>query len=115
MPGALHVCAEPGCAELCRGTYCEQHAKPSRVRAPDTRASANARGYDYKWQKTRAAFLKAYPWCMALGCGERATVVDHITPLAQGGPTEWSNLEALCKRHHDQKTRAENRKGRYGS
>ena len=104
MPKPLHVCAEPGCAELCRGTYCEQHAKPSRVRAPDTRASANARGYDYEWQKTRAAFLKAYPYCMWPGCTKAATDVDHVKPLAKGGTSDWDNLASYCHSHHSKKT-----------
>lgn len=105
----LHVCAEPGCPELCQGAYCEKHAKPSKVRAPDTRASANARGYDYQWRKVRAGFLKAHPWCMADGCGELASEVDHIVPLAQWGTSEWANLQALCKHHHSRKTASEER------
>ena len=104
MPGALHVCAEPGCAELTAGTYCEQHAKPSRARAPDTRPSPTARGYGYDWQKTRAKFLKAYPWCMWPGCTKPATEVDHVTALAQGGASDWDNLQSLCKQHHSMKT-----------
>jgi len=109
----LHVCAEPECAELCAGTYCVQHTRAERYvqREPDTRPTANARGYDYQWQQTREAFLRRYPWCMAEGCGERATVADHIIPRAQGGTSDWENLQALCKAHHDRKTRAENSAG----
>lgn len=105
----LHVCADPGCAELCSGTYCEKHARPKRqwTRRPDTRPSANARGYDYDWRKTRAAFLKAHPWCMADECTEKATDVDHIMPRAKGGTDEWDNLQALCHSHHSSKTARE--------
>ena len=36
--------------------------------------------------------------------------LDHIKPLAEGGTNDRSNLQGLCGRHHDEKTRAENRK-----
>lgn len=104
MPKPLHVCAEPGCAELCAGTYCEQHARPERKRAPDNRAGSTARGYGYEWQKIRAAFLKAYPWCMAAGCTKPATDVDHVKPLAKGGTSDWENLASYCHSHHSKKT-----------
>jgi 5-methylcytosine-specific restriction protein A len=104
MPRPLHVCAEPGCSELCAGTYCEQHARPKTPRARDTRGSSTARGYGYQWQQTRAAFLKAYPWCMAAGCTKPATDVDHVTALAKGGTSDWDNLQALCHEHHSRKT-----------
>ena len=41
---------------------------------------------------------------MAPGCTERATEVDHIVPLRQGGTSEADNLQTLCKRHHSRKT-----------
>lgn len=111
MPKPLHVCAEPGCSELCAGTYCAQHERPTkRVRGVDVRPGSTARGYDYKWQKTRAAFLKAYPWCMWPGCTRKATDVDHITPRAQGGGDDWENLQALCHEHHSVKTARHDRK-----
>lgn len=34
--------------------------------------------------------------CMYDGCASRATTVDHITPVCQGGQTSWQNLVACC-------------------
>lgn len=99
----LHVCAEPGCAELTTGAYCEKHAR-TKAHAPDERGGSTARGYGYAWQQKRAKFLKAYPWCMWPGCTRKATDVDHIIPRAQGGGDDWENLQALCHAHHSVKT-----------
>lgn len=89
-------CSKPGCP----------HRKPCPVhkaqRSPDPRPSASERGYDQKWRRIRAAFLKKYSACAV--CGAEATEVDHITPLKDGGTNEWSNLQPLCKSHHSQKT-----------
>lgn len=89
-------CSQPGCP----------HRKPCPVhraqRARDTRPSAARRGYDGKWRQIRAAFLKRYPDCVV--CGEPAQEVDHIVALEAGGSNEWSNLQAMCKSHHSQKT-----------
>jgi 5-methylcytosine-specific restriction enzyme A len=40
-------------------------------------------------------------------CGERATEVDHVTPLADGGRDIDSNKQALCEPCHTNKTQAE--------
>jgi len=89
-------CSKPGCP----------HRKPCPVhkaqRSPDTRPSAAARGYDQKWRRIRAAFLKKYSVCVV--CGNQAMEVDHIMPLEAGGTNDWDNLQALCKRCHSQKT-----------
>ncbi len=34
--------------------------------------------------------------CMYDGCPNRATTVDHVVPLCQGGQTTWQNLVACC-------------------
>lgn len=39
-------------------------------------------------------------------CAENSET-DHITPLEQGGDNEYDNLQQLCKKCHDQKTRKE--------
>lgn len=100
-------CRFAGCPRRARrgARYCDLHARGERGgRKPDERPSASARGYDRKWQRVRAAFLKAHPECSVGGCGERATEVDHVVPLSEGGTHQWSNLEAYCKSHHSQKT-----------
>lgn len=67
------------------------------------RPSAAARGYDADWRRVRGAFLKAHPACCV--CGAPATEVDHIVPIADGGPRlSWSNLRPMCRTHHSQRT-----------
>lgn len=31
-------------------------------------------------------------------CGDEATHIDHIIPLAKNGPHTWENIEMVCKR-----------------
>lgn len=70
------------------------------------RRSANARGYNYRWQKYRAKYLKEHPlcvFCSRLGKVLGATVVDHIKPHRGDSKLFWDkkNHQALCKPCHD--------------
>ena len=68
------------------------------------RPNAAARGYDTRWQNTRAAYLAAHPACVT--CGQPARHVDHIDgagPLAPNGH-DWTNLQSLCHPCHSRKT-----------
>ena len=76
----------------------------------EERESAAKRGYDRKWRKFRIQYLAENPFCA--GCGEMATVVDHIhpKPTQERGEDvmfDLENLQPLCKRCHDIKTRSE--------
>jgi len=57
--------------------------------------------YDAAWRKVRALVLRRDGWLCQLrlpGCKTRASQVDHIIPLADGGPRlDPSNLRAACK------------------
>ena len=54
----------------------------------------------------RSAVLAFSPLCAA--CGEAASEVDHIVPLAQGGrEMDWTNVQPLCGACHAAKTAAE--------
>jgi len=102
----LSPCAVPGCPEpAVSGGRCAAHQRAVRRQQVDDRPSASARGYGYRWSKTRAAFLRRNPECVA--CGAPATDVDHILPKAQGGSDDWSNLRALCHSCHSKRTRAQ--------
>lgn len=71
------------------------------------RGTAAERGYGYKWQKVRAAFLaQCGHQCSVRGCTEQATIVDHIEPHRGDINKFWdaSNWQAMCKHHHDAKT-----------
>lgn len=81
-------------------------AKP----APDAdRPSAAARGYGWRWHRTRLVKLALMPLCQ--DCHDRgevngATEVDHIDGLGPLGPRghDLDNLRSLCKSCHSKKT-----------
>lgn len=86
--------------------------------------SSNERGYGYRWQKERAAYLQEHPFCVhclraagihaasieaiILACADKAvplpyaTVVDHRTPHRGDQALFWErgNWQPLCARHH---------------
>jgi 5-methylcytosine-specific restriction enzyme A len=75
-------------------------------------------GSTTKWRKARAAFLAANPLCHECLRRNRtaaATIVDHITPIAEGG-SMWNrrNWQSLCQSCSDAKTAQENTKRRTG-
>ncbi len=108
-------------------------AKPAGSwRQPD--ASSTQRGYGYKWQKARAEYLAANPWCVyclakrgitttnpehqleqALASGgmpTRANVVDHRMPHRGDQKLFWDrkNWQGLCSPcHSSTKQREEQR------
>lgn len=70
------------------------------------RGSSSHRGYGYKWQKARAAYLKKHPLCVRcqqLGRTTAASVVDHIIPHRNDKALFWdkNNWQSLCKHCHD--------------
>lgn len=86
--------------EADRITWCPRH---QRLMCPvDHRPSAARRGYDSRWQRVRAAYLRNHPDCVA--CGASATDVDHILPLRSGGSHDLDNLRSLCHRCHSRRT-----------
>mgnify|MGYP007071604220 CR=1 FL=1 len=94
--------------------YSPAKYKPTRCKRPDLRPSANARGYDNRWQKARLSYLKRNPICVRCkdrGRAEAATVVDHITPHKGDARLFWdrSNWQPLCKACHDRKTASEDK------
>jgi len=56
-------------------------------------------GFGLFWQNIRRRILRKADFKCA-GCGENATTVHHILPMARGGTSEDSNLEPLCKSCH---------------
>ena len=74
--------------------YCGYDAK---------RGNTTQRGYGGRWQRFHKWYLAKHPLCKH--CGEVATEVDHIVPLAHGGAHySVSNSQALCRRCHRKKT-----------
>lgn len=73
------------------------------------RGNSTQRGYGYKWQKEREAWLSKNPLCV--NCEQEgrinpASEVDHITPHRGNQKLFWDrkNWQSLCKTHHSEKT-----------
>lgn len=67
--------------------------------------TAADRGYDHRWRKARAGFLRDNPlcvYCLREGRVEVATVVDHITAHRGDMRLFWdeANWQALCTSCH---------------
>jgi 5-methylcytosine-specific restriction protein A len=71
------------------------------------RPSARERGYNTRWQKARATYLRHNPLCVMCrkeGRVEPATVVDHIVPHKGDTTLFWDtegNWQAICAPHHN--------------
>lgn len=83
----------------------------SRVPLQQTAVGGTPRIRGRQWMKMKTDTLVASDhWCVAClaeGKHSIAVQVDHKTPLWQGGSNEPSNLQGLCKDHHDEKTARE--------
>lgn len=103
------------------------HSRLAVMQAGSWRTSAQTssqRGYGYRWQKERAAYLQQHPFCVyclraaginavsieaiIMACADKvvplpyAIVVDHRTPHRGDQALFWdrSNWQPLCARHH---------------
>lgn len=82
------------------------------------RRSAHQRGYTYRWQQARLAYLRDHPLCVqceASGIIRSATVVDHIQAHKNDRTLFWdrNNWQALCASCHSRKTAQQD--GGYGN
>ncbi|WP_081062549.1 HNH endonuclease [Burkholderia cepacia] len=97
--------------------------------------SSSARGYGYAWQKLRAEHLAKHPHCVfclremgmtgwspvdvVLACAERGiaepigVIGDHVVPHRGDRRLQFdpSNIQTLCKPHHDGEKQREERRG----
>lgn len=56
-----------------------------------------------QWRSLREARLELDGHrCVVPGCGQRATVVDHVVSRRAGGADVLWNLRSLCREHDDQ-------------
>lgn len=99
-----HPCQYPGCPNLTYGKYCEKHERmynsdyEKYERDPRTK-----KRYGRSWQRTRAAYAKAHPFCEQCLKEGRLTPVEqvhHKIPLSEGGTNDWDNLMSLCASCH---------------
>lgn len=96
---------------LCHMKGCNQPATyrgrcPTHSRTHEQDTHPNRHIYNSKrWQLLRRRVLFNQPLCH---CGHIATIVDHITPIQDGGqPYNTANLQPLCAHHHSIKTNQE--------
>lgn len=98
-------CRVPLCPGLTAGKYCDAHAhleKKAKREWDSLRGTATERGYDARWGRFRAMFLRKHPIC-GCGCGLPSQEIHHIVPIK--GPDdplfyEENNLLALTKSCH---------------
>lgn len=101
--------------------------------------SSTKRGYSYKWQKARAAYLVKHPFCayclrdagisyqqdavaIGLACATKgigqpyAQVVDHIDPHRGDMKVFWDSTrwQSLCTTHHSRDKQREEAAQRRG-
>lgn len=106
-------CSYPGCPKLVDGQYCEEHKKLSDSQYNKYGRNKIAQGFydSAEWKLTRKRKLTANPVCeecYSLGKITKATMVDHITPISQGGsPLGLDNLQSLCYQCHSTKSAKE--------
>lgn len=112
MPSrAPTACRRPGCGGLVRSGVCSRCGDLRAQRNAehdDRRGDATQRGYDARWRRVRHLHLLAEPLCRMCQQAGRITpavLVDHITPIRDGGARlDDDNLQSLCRRCHDEKT-----------
>lgn len=114
MPMSPPSLCTKGCGTLVYGGgQCPDCLRETRADRDRGRPSSAARGYDSKWQRTRAEFLADHTTCECAECEllpywnrPAATDVDHIDGLGPKGPRghDFSNLQALTHGHHSRKT-----------
>ncbi|MVB12344.1 hypothetical protein CAFE_30770 [Caprobacter fermentans] len=85
--------------------YCDEHQALARER----RGSARKRGYDTRWEKFRARYLREHPLCVDCEAEHRltpSTEVHHIHRLRDYPELKYaeSNLMALCHQCHSKRT-----------
>ncbi len=118
----LRPCNKPGCGQLTRDGYCEQHktAKAEHNRYYDKyhRSDRNQQFYhSAAWKRARELIrIRDNGLCIECLNQKRITVgtiVDHIIPIKQNWNKrlDEDNLQLLCQSCHNKKTGLERKEG----
>ena len=103
-------CHFSGCPNLTNEYYCEVHKKQvNKTYNKYERDNFSKTFYNSpEWIKVRKQKLAMYPLCEECkknGTFVKATLVDHITPIKQGGAKfDFNNLQSLCWSCHSRKS-----------
>jgi 5-methylcytosine-specific restriction protein A len=114
MSGAPTVCSNPrGCPNLTPSGLCPSCRAEQRSKTDARRGTSTERGYDARWRRTRASYLRDHPACECDDCTDLpfverglATDVDHIDGLGPAGPRghDPTNLRAMAHACHSRRT-----------
>lgn len=105
-----HPCSYPGCPNLTNERFCESHKKKTDSDYNKyERDSFSKTFYNTpRWRETKKRKLTISPFCEECrknGTIVKATMVDHITPIKQGGDAfALDNLQSLCWSCHSRKS-----------
>lgn len=111
------LCAQPGCPKLVTTGKCQEHKTQGMRYRDSKRGSGYQRGWTSEWAAFRKKYLTEHPLCECPECEalpvwrrDIATEIDHIDGTGRNGPRAYdpTNLMAMSKRHHSQKTYREN-------
>ena len=111
-------CHFNGCPNLTNEYYCDVHRKQvNKTYNKYERDNFSKTFYNSpEWIKVRKQKLAVDPLCEECkknGTFVKATLVDHITPIKQGGAMfDFNNLQSLCWSCHSRKSIIEG--SRYG-
>lgn len=110
------ACRKQGCGAVTtdKGGYCAKCKTTEAGWVKHSKGKSDTeRGYGWSWRKHRLKVLERDNYlcrhCLAEGRAVAGNQVDHILPKSQGGTNDLSNLQTLCKKHHDIKTAKESR------
>lgn len=124
MPNRIwKQCKAPGCPGLTHEKYCEKHShlevkeKQARMKYynQNIRTLESQSFYESPaWRKLRRLKLGQMPICeicYAEGRMKKATIVDHIIEIKDGGAAlDFANLQSICHACHNKKTAQERSK-----
>ncbi len=106
-------CRYPNCPELTEGKYCDSHRKiVEKNYNMYERDKVSQKFYcSAEWKYARKMKLHRNPLCQECernGLLTKATMVDHIKPIKQGGSAlDMNNLQSLCWSCHSRKSAQE--------
>lgn len=114
-------CRHQGCSKLVtKPGFCPEHRrkvyKAQKTVVSDDYRERNRFYQRKEWKNVRKLQLALEPLCRECrkaGKLTAAVIVDHVVTIANGGAElELSNLQSLCKSHHDGKTRSDTNRTR---
>lgn len=106
----LKPCSYPSCPKLTDSRYCAEHKKlvDKQYNLYERDKTSQKFYQSVEWKAVKKRHLQLEPLCRECkrnGKLTKATMVDHIVPIKQGGlPLDDSNLQSLCWSCHSKKS-----------